>query len=486
MVHRLLSCYLGLLKIYRVLGSVAFLNSGNILHPILAKSQCWCVDGESKFVLRIRPHSYYRIELPYRTSEDSAKVAELKDVLAKVLQYEVTACPFKRGFTVDLPEPPLTPIQKRPWKPKPRLRTTPESVTDEMGNFGFGMKGLELDPDSGTQFTRGNPFVASSTASSSGNTDTENDSEDTDDTGTSPREQEHSHEEPLDFKTPTRPKALRTGRAITAPPQLILKTVLPPNTITTTTPLPELRRQPSSLSSSVDSFHSFHSPISPLAPSPPSLDLVSPTMEHATEIDIPRTRNHKRDVSEITVTADFSELSDLTSGRSSDEATYHSPPDMPGTPILMSDATSLDEDHWSEAVTPSPTQEIRRRTARSRRRTQSPLPSSVNLYSPYSPRSRISGHHLTTAILQRTCSLLLGPPVQLVALMLRIAAKITKGTFRGSSFGFGEGGQKIPCSWDFSDGSDDNWEEDDYGFSLSKASSKDMRAKEMGGSWEID
>lgn len=70
--------------------------------------------------------------------------------------------------------------------------------------------------------------------------------------------------------------------------------------------------------------------------------------------------------------------------------------------------------------------------------------------------------------------------------MLRIAAKITKGTFRGSSFGFGEGGQKIPCSWDFSDGSDDDWEEDDYGFSLSKPSSKDMRAKEIGGSWEID
>ena len=99
----------------------------------------------------------------------------------------------------------------------------------------------------------------------------------------------------------------------------------------------------------------------------------------------------------------------------------------------------------------------------------------------------MSGHHLTTAILQRTCSLLLGPPVQLVALMLRIAAKIAKGAFRGSSYGFGEGGQKIPCSWDFSDSSDDNdEEEDDYGVPLSRPASSNQRAKDAAGSWEID
>jgi len=473
---------------------VAFLNSGNTLHPILAKSQCWCVDGESTFVLRIRPNSYYRIELPCRASEDRTKVDEFKAVLATVLQYEVTACPFKRGFTVDLPEPPVTPIQKRPWKPKPRLETTSERVVEQMGKSSYDCEDLgsrstasEPDSDGGAQPTQESPLVASSTASSLGSTNDEHNNEATDDTGICPRDlHEKPDEEPLDLKTPTRPKSFRTGRAITAPPQLTLRTTPPSSPTNRPAPLPELKRQPSSLSSSADSFHSFHSPISPLAPSPPFRDLVSPTMEYAISIGIPRTRRHKRDVSEVTVTADSSELWDLTSGGSSDETTYHSPPDLPGTPPLMSDATSLDEDHWSEAVTPSPTQEIYRGTARSRRRAQSPLPSSVNLYSPYSPRSQISGHHLTTAMLQRTCSLLLGPPAQLVALMLRIAAKIAKGTFRGSSFGFGEGGQKIPCSWDFSDGSDDNWEEDDYGVSLSKPASKNMRAKDLGGSWEID
>lgn len=97
---------------------------------------------------------------------------------------------------------------------------------------------------------------------------------------------------------------------------------------------------------------------------------------------------------------------------------------------------------------------------------------------------------MTTAILQKMCSLLLGPPIQLVALMMRIATKIARGASRGTSFGFGDGGQKIPCSWDFSDASDEadeNWEEDDYGVSLRKSlSSRDARASEVGESWEID
>ena len=70
--------------------------------------------------------------------------------------------------------------------------------------------------------------------------------------------------------------------------------------------------------------------------------------------------------------------------------------------------------------------------------------------------------------------------------MMRIAAKIARGASRGTSFGFGDGGQKIPCSWDFSDASneaDEESEEDDYGVSLRKSlSSREARASEMGGS----
>lgn len=475
----------------------AFLSSGSTLQPLLTKSQCWCVDGESKFVLRIRPNAYYRIELPRSSSEDKKKVDDFKNVLTRVLQYEATPCPFKRGFTIDLPQPPEKPIQKRPWRPKPRLDNMPKKQAEVLEDFGEFSRTDTFtqspDAEDGDQVqldiqahggTKKGFRVAHSDVSSTGSTEDEGGSDDTDDTGFSHKDvHEKVYEEPDDFKTPTRPKGLRTGRAITAPPQLTLRTSPPSNRVAKSLALPKLKREPSSLSSSVDSFHSFHSPISPLAPSPP---FPSSPRENYAGINVPLIGNHKRDVSEITVTASSPELWDMSDAKSGDESAYHSPSDLPGTPPLVSDATSQDDDHSPEPTTPSPHTKLRRHGIRRRRRNQSPLPPSANLYSPYSPRSHMSGHHMTTAILQKTCSLFLGPPLQLVALMMRIAAKIARGAFRGTSFGFGDGGQKIPCSWDFSDASDEadeNWEEDDYGVSLRKnLSSRDARASELGGS----
>lgn len=431
---------------------------------------------------------------------------KLKKVLAKVLQYEVTPCPFKRGFTVELPEAPVTPIQKRPWRPKPKLGVTPEHATEDFGYF-VGTPGdgestqaspaTEPEHSDASIEPRNTDYESLPTPelsfSSTGSTEKELDSDGSDDTN-SPHSKlrDQAHEKIDEFKTPTRPKALRTGRAITAPPQLTLKTIPAAKTITEARPIPKRSRDSSSVASSVDSFHSFHSPISPLPPSPSFFGPPSPPPEADEFIDVSRTRGHSRDISEMTVTNSTPEIKDTSSVKSGKDSAHHSPLDLPATPTLTSDAASQDEDHWSEAITPSPPTEFRSRTVRSKRRSQSPLPSSVNLYAPYSPRSHMSGHHLTTAILQRTCSLLLGPPAQLVALMMRIAAKIAKGTFRGSSFGFSDSGQRIPCSWDFSsDGSDENdetWEEiDDYGFSLSRtASVKDAKAREVGESWEID
>ena len=325
--------------------------------------------------------------------------------------------------------------------------------------------------------------VALSDVSSSERTENEGGNEASED-GFAPKDLQKSvYEEPDDFKTPTRPRGLRTGRAITAPPQLTLRTSPPSNNDAKPLDLPKLRRESSNLSSSVDSFHSFHSPISPLAPSPP---FPTSPLEGYASIDLPLISNHEREVSEITVTASSPELWDMSDAKSCDESAYHSPPDVPGTPPLVSDAASQDDDHWPEPMTPSPHTKLRHHGIRRRRRNQSPLPPSSNLYSPYSPRSHISGHHMTTAILQKTCSLLLGPPIQLVALMMRIATKMAQGASRGTSFGFGDGGQKIPCSWDFSDASDEadeDWEEDDYGVSLRRnLSSKEIAASEMGGS----
>lgn len=470
------------------------------------------MDGETKFVLRIRPNAYYRIELPRASSEDKKKVDDFKEVLTKVLQYEVTPCPFKRGFTIDLPQPPTQPVKRLPWRPKDRLDAVSQAASEALEDFGDFLTAERLTPSSDVEEeksvdhdletprgTHAGFEVAHLDMSDIESTENEGGDEATDDTGFESAEneggdkdtddtgftlndlQESIYEEHDDFKTPTRPKGLRTGRAITAPPQLTLRTSPPSNRVPKSLASPKLRRESSSLASSVDSFHSFHSPISPLAPSPP---FPTSPQDEDTPINISSIHNHKRDASEVTVTASSPELWDMSDAKSVNESAYSSLPDSPDTPPLVSDAASHDDDHWPEPTTPSPHTQLRRHGMRRRRRNQSPHPPSSNIYSPYSPRSHMSGHHMTTAILQKTCSLLLGPPIQLVALMLRIAAKIARGASRGNSFGFGDGGQKIPCSWDFSDTSDEadeGWEEDDYGVSLrNNLSSKEARAGEMG------
>ncbi len=74
--------------------------------------------------------------------------------------------------------------------------------------------------------------------------------------------------------------------------------------------------------------------------------------------------------------------------------------------------------------------------------------------------------------------------------MLDIATKIAAGEWKGLVFGFGEGGEKIVGQWDYDYGDigGDEWDEDDYGISLSR--NPDRRKGEtepsLGGSWEID
>jgi hypothetical protein len=115
----------GAFRIYRAPASVAFLSCGSALQPILPKSQSWCLDEvNSRFVLQIRRPNYWRLELPVEEAEDQQLAQALRGVLDHVLQFEKTPCPFKRSFTVSLPEPPQEPVKKKPWKPV--KRTLPE------------------------------------------------------------------------------------------------------------------------------------------------------------------------------------------------------------------------------------------------------------------------------------------------------------------------------------------------------------------------
>ncbi|KAL8804528.1 MAG: hypothetical protein Q9182_002536 [Xanthomendoza sp. 2 TL-2023] len=486
----------GPLRIYRVRGSILFLQSGATLKPIFAKSQCWCVDGESKFVLPLGPHTFYRIELPDASLEDHAKVEEFKGMLAKVLQYETTPCPFKRGFTVNLPEKPKTSAPKKPWKPQERLHpaaTTERSTTTEWQHRIWRKPPLLADHTSVAEWQFKpeveeplDDFTDSVREDSAGSSELSQDSEATDDSNSITRHPTLHARQAIDsYKTPTRPRTLKTGRAITAPPQLSLRTT--PTLGATGKDLQQLDTldETDSLSSSVDSFHSFHSPISPLPPSPRFPQLSS--LPHSDEIDgisMLKIRTHRRDDSELTVTADSQSIADQPESLAVDRTAEPSSPDLPRTPPLVSDSTSQSEEQSPEIITPSAIP-LRRRPRKSRRRSQSPLPSPANLYS---PTSRLSGHHLTTAILQKTCSMLLGPPVSLVALMLNIASRIMNGTYDGFTLGYAGSSQNIPCSWDFSDTDQATDSEDDYGFALDKlpSSRSSSRCKDLAGSWEID
>src|SRR5271156_4902416 len=106
----------GLMIIEKVQGSTNFLKCGAVMHAIMRNSQCWCVDGESKFVLRIQKFQYYRIELPSQTQEERDRIQALKGCLSKISRFEKTPCPFKRAFHVELPEEATTPRRKGTWK----------------------------------------------------------------------------------------------------------------------------------------------------------------------------------------------------------------------------------------------------------------------------------------------------------------------------------------------------------------------------------
>jgi len=153
------------LRLQNVHGLTVFLKCGGVVHAILKNSQCWCVDGESTFVLRVRPLTYYRIELPNITenNENENYVVQLKDVLPRILRYEITPCPFQRGFTVEIPEEFKMKKRRRAWRPKGRRESAPASSTtsqrsspkgdeDECKGISFKKRGsactvLETIPD---------------------------------------------------------------------------------------------------------------------------------------------------------------------------------------------------------------------------------------------------------------------------------------------------------------------------------------------------
>lgn len=118
------SC-IGQLEIYRIQSTVAFLHSGSLLHAISPRSQCWCVDGFSKFVIKVLSGRFYRIELPAQTEQDCLLVERFVETLQNILRYERTPCPFKRDRETSpspLPSPAVSTKKSVPIEPAKRWR----------------------------------------------------------------------------------------------------------------------------------------------------------------------------------------------------------------------------------------------------------------------------------------------------------------------------------------------------------------------------
>ncbi|KAK6080043.1 hypothetical protein SCUP234_05399 [Seiridium cupressi] len=286
------------------------------------------------------------------------------------------------------------------------------------------------------------------------------------------------------------------GRSVTLPPQLTLvtsppskpaqhstikepqATPPPPPPIEFFEPVPEA----ASPNGSTDSFHSvqsWHSPITPIPPSPPSSSHSPPPFPYPHDNIVLPTKG-MRNMSSANVTP----TTDTTLVPSSAGATVHALDT--DSPSFLSPADNFkDTSHnlsrpveataSSSAIPERPGLQHRPRTTNMSisRRALSPLPPAANLFSPtvrQPPANRLTAvRNLPSAIIHKTVEILLSPPSHLVNLMLKVAAKIAAGEWRGLVLGLGEGGESIPVHWDYSDGELSSWEDDDdYKFSIGR------------------
>ncbi|KAI1385308.1 inheritance of peroxisomes protein 1-domain-containing protein [Hypoxylon trugodes] len=307
------------------------------------------------------------------------------------------------------------------------------------------------------------------------------------------------------------------GRAFTAPPHLTVVNSPPSKSKqlpgpTQSNPPPPSQPQTSGDNSggSTDSFHSvqsWHPPINPLPPSPPSSRPVTPSgpqFPHPHEaVTVPPQSSREKGNPAYTTTPD----TDRTFGGSAsaqdhtDEAV--SPLSRPSAGILEHNANPVPVNESSKASQSTAIEERERPRPRPRpnslsmsRRALSPLPSAANFFSPpprQTQQSRMAAvRRIPGAIIQKTVEVFLRPPTYLVNLMLRVAARIAAGEWRGLIFGFGESGEKIPVQWDYSDGEFSDWTDDEeYTTALQSNSSSTNNisktvSRRQHRDWEVD
>ncbi|KAI1175327.1 inheritance of peroxisomes protein 1-domain-containing protein [Nemania sp. FL0916] len=259
------------------------------------------------------------------------------------------------------------------------------------------------------------------------------------------------------------------GRSYTAPPQLTLVVTSKSNERTAARRTSQPQQSPVALrspSASTDSFHSVQSWSSSVTPPPESPHsgespaLPSQAPHSPSHDDTPKETT--RDIPGSSVGSDSRDDAELTP--------------RPAHAVEHDHSKECIDRETSPRASQLPAVEDRPRARQRshagslsvRRRTLSPLPPAANLFSPpprQTSQSRLAAiRRLPAAIVHKTLEILLSPPSHLVNLMLKVAAKIVAGEWRGLVFGFDEAGEQIPVQWDYySDGEfSDLSDSDDY------------------------
>jgi hypothetical protein len=376
-------------------------------------------------------HLIYRIELPSTTEEEKAQVEDLKDVLSKILLYEKTPCPFRRGFTIDLPEEQevTTPPRRRTVgapQPKAKKWEMKDIWRREGEDYRPSVSEMNSPEDSEEEQV---PHHKENEEPTSG--------------GQELSEKEVKEEETQqDTKPPIRPRDT-AGTAETAEPDFTPPTQLEklpdleeeadreesPREVALEVPLDDRSR-----ASSIRSFYtSLDVPIAD-PPSPGSdyhdpEDTIPLYTHIITKVPAPES-THSRDVSEV----------NITSLNSPQGATY-TPTSATHPPSLVSDSTGSPS---TDSTTPIYT----RSQPRTRTSTTNTTSRSTSLT--YATRAR---SNLTSGFVSRTFSLLSGPPSGLVSIMMTIASRIANGALSssdnpaGAAYRYDLKGLPVPGGW---------------------------------------
>lgn len=463
------------------------------------------------FILQINPPQYWRIEIMPAEGREINFGTELQDVLAKVLMLDKTPCPFQRGFTIDLPSPPQTPMKKRPWKPvekpslasmplgpslpefeKPLTPHTPRGNNPVKDFMSFDGALARHDSSSETRRPVGEPDPLIDTTQAIAATQVV-------------KGRPMSDLRPISgLATPpgtdaAEPRVLKQcNRSITVPPKLSL-VASPPSKRPSATTGEATRgsRRHASLDSesdisSAESFHSLQSWDSPVSDAasgsePDELSLISPTPRfHFPHDNITVSRHLGSNMgSEVTLSPDAD--------------------DPPRTPPLLTHEYRSETDTDRSGILTPPSSQLRQRLLVSddpQGRAHSPVPTRGNPLSSSAAcgrRDMRSTRHIPIAIIQKTCEILMSPPSHLLHLMLNIAAKIAAGEWRDILAGNSHTGEAV--HWDIDR---NEWiDEDDFGVQLGSIrvskpihdesqsdlvseNKSDGKRYHMSGSWDVD